>query len=65
MKTCPQCAEEVQSKAKVCKHCRHRFTAWDELPAQEKASMERGAEIFGYSIGIAVAVTIVVAVLFS
>lgn len=25
MKTCPKCAEQVQDKAKVCKHCGHKF----------------------------------------
>jgi hypothetical protein len=24
-KTCPDCAEEVKVKAKVCKHCAYRF----------------------------------------
>ncbi len=25
VKICPECAEEVKSKARVCKHCTHRF----------------------------------------
>ncbi|MDZ7894172.1 MAG: zinc ribbon domain-containing protein [Sphingobium sp.] len=25
MKTCPKCAEQVQSAAKICKHCGHEF----------------------------------------
>lgn len=25
MKTCPKCAEDVQDKAKVCKHCGYKF----------------------------------------
>lgn len=25
LKRCPQCAEEVQVEARVCKHCGHRF----------------------------------------
>lgn len=27
LKTCPMCAEKIQSAAKVCKHCGHKFTA--------------------------------------
>lgn len=25
MKTCPMCAEEVKTAAKICKHCKHEF----------------------------------------
>jgi hypothetical protein len=25
MKTCPMCAEEVRTAAKICKHCKHEF----------------------------------------
>lgn len=28
-KACPDCAEQVQTAAKVCRHCGHRFgTGW-------------------------------------
>ncbi|MGB3831221.1 MAG: hypothetical protein WA975_05075 [Mesorhizobium sp.] len=25
LKVCPDCAEEVQADARICKHCRHEF----------------------------------------
>lgn len=27
MKKCPDCAEQVKADARICKHCRHEFTA--------------------------------------
>ena len=37
LKTCPMCAEKIQSAAKVCKHCGHKFTA-AELKSEDTAS---------------------------
>lgn len=34
MKTCPQCAERVLPKAKVCKHCGNKFHADKRMPSQ-------------------------------
>jgi hypothetical protein len=28
MKTCPDCAEQVQMAARICRFCRHDFNAW-------------------------------------
>jgi hypothetical protein len=33
MKRCPECAEQVQSAALVCRFCRHRFSEPDSLGA--------------------------------
>jgi preprotein translocase subunit SecG len=28
LKTCPDCAEQVQMAARICRYCRHDFSAW-------------------------------------
>jgi len=35
-KKCPQCAEQVELAAKVCKHCQYKFLAEDPRAAAQK-----------------------------
>lgn len=41
-KTCPDCAEQVQQAARVCKHCGYRF---DEAPASGQTPPPQGGSI--------------------
>ncbi len=47
MKTCPECAEDVKSAARVCRFCRHRFdTAPTTTPVRD-ASHRRTPWVLG------------------
>jgi hypothetical protein len=44
MKTCPQCAERVQSGAKICRFCRYDFGTAPTAPLTTGVGWERGPE---------------------
>lgn len=41
-KTCPDCKEIVLREARICKHCRHDFSATIASPAQRAANKPSG-----------------------
>ncbi len=53
MKSCPDCAEQVQDLARVCRYCGHRFDAPDRAPGRGKRWWLTGA--------VAVAALVVIA----
>lgn len=49
MKTCPQCAEKVLPKAKVCKHCGYHFPEFSRSAAHQAIAadrVEKGRQLF-------------------
>lgn len=40
MKTCPKCAEDIKDAAKVCPHCRYKFSAFELMPAETRSEIE-------------------------
>jgi hypothetical protein len=55
-KTCPNCGREVLELAKVCKHCRHRFSeskpSVDELLEQESQNSRSGSKFRFVAFGL-------------
>ena len=42
---CSECAESVKAKAKVCKHCGHRFSDWAEMQERVRQNEKKNIEI--------------------
>ena len=44
-RTCPECAETVKAKAKVCKHCGYRFSDWEAMQQRVQQNEQKKIDI--------------------
>lgn len=63
MKTCYQCAEAAQDAAKVCPHCRYKFSWIDDLPPASKEVLEVNERLFVKSTAVGCLVILAVVVI--
>jgi hypothetical protein len=53
MKTCPECAEQIQGSARVCRFCGHRFSEHELASSEAKERADDTRKMIGRALPIA------------